>query len=132
MKKSIFISVIVVIIAVCVVGNIKDTANFSGVLMETDGEVNVKITRTFIDKLFNRVSSDIIVDGDNIDYVYILNGEIFNMDRYYAAPIRRMDAAGLASQGYLFFDKKMKNIVIKTEREIIYSCEKEFWDMVIK
>lgn len=132
MKKSIFISVIVVIIVVYVVGNIKDTANFSGVLMETDSEVNVKITRTFIDKLFNRVSSDIIVDGDNIDYVYILNGEIFNMDRYYAAPIRRMDAAGLASQGYLFFDKKMKNIVIKTEWEIIYSCEKEFWDMVIK
>ncbi len=133
MKKIIIFSFLVVVIAtVCVIGNVKDTAIFSGVLVENNDKVDVKITRTTFDKIFNKMSHDIIVEGNGIDYRYVFSGEIFDMDKYYAAPIRRMSSSGLVTQGYLFFDDKMKNIVIETGEEIVFSGEKEFLKMVIK
>lgn len=133
MKKIIILSfIVIVIVTVLVIGNVKDTAEFSGVLDGTNIAVDIKITRTTFDKLFNKMSEDMIVNGDGIDYRYIFSGKIFDMDEYYAAPIRRMSETGLATQGYLCFDDKMKNIVIETGQEIIFSCGEEFFDMVIK
>ena len=134
MKKIIIllISIITVIATICIIGNIKDTIIFSGVLAEKNEEVEVRITRTFFDKVFNKMSENMVVEGNNINYSYIFNRKIFDMERYYTAPIRRMDKSGLAAQGYLYFDDKMENIVIQTEQEIIYSCEQDFFDMVTK
>ncbi len=134
MKKIIIYSfLVIVIVSTLVIGNVKDTTVYSGVLQGIDDvDVNVKITRTNFDKIFNKMSEDIIVEGKGVNYRYIFSGIIFEMDGYYAAPIRRMNETGLASQGYLFFDDKMKNIVIETEQERIYSAKEDFVNMVIK
>lgn len=132
-KKITFISfVITTIIVVLVTFNIKDITEFKGVLYKTNTAVNIKITRTNMDKIFNKISEEMIVKGKGIEYHYIFSKKIFNIGEYYAAPIRRMSETGLAAQGYLYFDDKMKNVAIETEQEIILSCEQEFFDMVIK
>ena len=133
MKKIIFaVSMLVIIIAVCVIGSIKDTVSFNGVTVGNGDEVNIQITRTVFDKVLNKMSKDMTVAGNDVQYNYTFSGEILDMGKYYAAPVRRMNESGLAAQGYLLFDESMKNIVIQTEEEIIFSCEKEFFDLVIK
>ncbi len=134
MKKIIIYSfLVIVIVSTLVIGNVKDTTVYSGVLQGTDDvDVNVKITRTNFDKIFNKMSEDIIVEGKGVNYRYIFSGIILEMEGYYAAPIRRMSETGLASQGYLFFDDKMKNIAIETGQERIYSGNEDFVNMVIK
>lgn len=133
MKKIIFaVSMLVIIIAVCVIGSIKDTVSFNGVTVGNGDEVNIQITRTVFDKVLNKMSKDMTVAGNDVQYNYTFSGEILDMGKYYAAPVRRMNKSGLAAQGYLLFDESMKNIVIQTGEEIIFSCEKEFFDLVIK
>lgn len=136
MKKIIFTSVIILffVFGILIVGNIEDTAIQSGVLKENNmtETINIKITRTNFDKIFNKISRDIMVEGNNINYQYKCSGTIFDMEGYYAVPVRRMDMEGLASQGYLYFDNKMKNFVIETMQENIYSANNDFIDMVIK
>ena len=133
MKKIIFaVSMLVIIIAVCVIGSIKDTVSFNGVTVGNGDEVNIQITRTVFDKILNKISKDMTVAGNDVQYNYTFSGEILDMGKYYAAPVRRTNESGLAAQGYLLFDESMNNIVIQTGEEIIFSCEKEFFDLVIK
>lgn len=131
-KRIVFSFLVIVLVLIFMIGNVKDTTVFSGVLVGIDNvEVDVKITRTNFDKIFNKMSEDIIVEGKGVNYRYIFSGHIFEMEGYYATPIRRMSKTGLASQGYLLFDDKMKNIIIETNQERIYSAEEDFVDMVV-
>lgn len=132
MKKIIILIVVVIAISIGVIGNVKDTANYSGVLAENNNKVDIEITKTNLDKIFNKMSEDMIVVGEGVNYRYIFSGDVFDMEKYYAAPIRRMGDIGLATQGYLFFDKEMKNIVIETSQEVVIACTKDFFNMVIK
>ncbi len=133
MKRIIFVvSTVAVITAVCVIGNIKDTVSFNGTAVGNGDKIDIKITRTVFDKIFNKMSEDMTVVGNDVHYNYTFSGKVFDMDKYYAAPVRRTNEAGLAAQGYLLFDESMNNIVIQTGEEIIFSCEKEFFDLVIK
>lgn len=127
MKKIIIFSfLIVVIVFTFIIGNIEHTTIFNGVLVENSVKVDIKITRTNFDELFNKISKDMIVEGEGVNYRYIFSGKFFKMNGYYAAPIRRINDAGLAAQGYLFFDDKMDNIVIETKKEKIYSGDEDF------
>ena len=131
MKKIIIFCVcIVVLIAVLIIGNLKDTTIATGTLVDNgETEVTIKITRTNFDKLFNRLSKEITVEGDDIQYRYVSNDNnarkydgIYNV---YIYAVRNGDPL----LGLLFFDKDMQNIVIHTSCEDIYSADEEFIEM---
>ena len=132
MKKIIILIVVVIAIAIGVIGNVKDTTVICGVLAENNNKVDIKITKTNLDKIFNKMSEDMIVVGEDVNYRYIFSGYVFDIEKYYAAPIHRMGDTGLATQGYLLFDKEMKNIVIETSQEVVIACTKDFFNMVTK
>ena len=133
-RRVILIGLAVVLLAAAlVIGNLKDTVRLSGVLEGDNAqEVTITITRTNFDKLFNRMSKNMTVAGEQVNYEYIFAGPIFEMEGYFAAPVRRMNVDGLATQGYLLFDGDLHNAVIQTPREMIYAASDAFISMVLK
>ena len=89
----------------------------------------IETSRTNFDKIFNRISKDITVEGDDIQYRYVSNDNnarkydgIYNV---YIYAVRNGDPL----LGLLFFDKDMQNIVIHTSCEDIYSADEKFIEM---
>ena len=68
-RRVILIGLAVVLLAAAlVIGNLKDTVRLSGVLEGDNAqEVTITITRTNFDKLFNRMSKNMTVAGEQVN-----------------------------------------------------------------
>ena len=134
MKKIIIFCVcIVVLIAIFIIGNLKDTTVANGTLVDNgETEVTITITRTNFDKLFNRISKEIIVEGDDILYQYDSDdNRVSEYKGIRIAFITRFEKGDIIL-GNLYFDNEMKNIVIlTTDDEVIYSADEDFIAMVV-
>ena len=131
MKKISSLILLIMVVILLIIGNIKETKKFRGYIESNDGvEVNISISRSNFEKMLNKVTKNIIVEGKEVYYCYVFSGQVYELEGYYAAPIRRMSETGLATQGFLFFDYQMNNIIIETGQEKIYSCSKVFRDLV--
>ena len=131
MKRMIPLALIVIAcVAAAFVGFGKNTVVLNGVLLENNQNINVSvcITGRNCDKIFNRMSGHISAYNEEMNYEYKFSGRIFAENGSYFAPVYRKNDVGLASQGYLCFDKNMKNAVLFTDKEKIYAAEPNFVD----
>ncbi len=135
MKKIwILFALIVAIILFCL-GATKHESQRDGILVTMEPNVSVSITykQSKFEEWFHKVTADIIVEGDGINYTYLTSNPPFEMEGYYALAVRRMykEDGGLATVGYLYYDEEMKNLVVVTDEEKIYSATDEFIQMVV-
>jgi len=136
MKMLLIIGVVVLIISaisiICIL-DIEQTTQYSGLLEEYDYYTNVQISITHrkYQKLINKMNGKIkIYESNTFKYEYNFSGSVFDFGNYYAAPLYRLDKYGLASHGYLLFDKNLKNIVVETTKEKIVSADPTFLDII--
>lgn len=111
--------------------------HFSGVIVENGIEtaVNINLKNKRIDKLLNKMSGSIFIqiEDEKEAYEYNFNGPVFSPSdtsvkfisvyRFYKTQMEN---------GYFYFDKNLKNIVLITSERQIYSADNEFLSLVAK
>ena len=138
-KRIIMVTCLVLTLLLVFISLGSHTTNFSGVMVEngikSNVNVNVSVKKRQIDKVLNRMTGNVFVqtnvDKNSLEYnfsesVFSSPSSLVSFVSVYRFNENRFE------NGYLYFDKELKNIVLITSERQVYAADDKFCDVVNK
>ena len=112
------------------------TTDFSGIMIENgiESSVNIRVKNKQIYKVLNRMSGNVSVQtNDNNTLEYNFSETVFSSDTSAVrfVSVYRFDKNKMEN-GYFYFDKELKNVILITSERQIYAANDEFCAAVNK
>lgn len=132
-KMVLIIFLVICLLLVCISLSYR-TTDFSGIMVENEIEssVNIRVKNKQIYKVLNRMSGNVSVQtNDNNIFEYNFSETVFSSDTSAVrfVSVYRFDK-NKVENGYFYFDKELKNVILITSERQFYAANDEFYAAV--
>lgn len=130
-RKIVYGCIIIVLILCCICFKY-DSIDLKGKMKENNEIYNVNID-IGIHNIIKKVPSRVIISSDDEQIIaeYIIKKPLYDKDEQYNfMSLYRFYGEGQYEQGYIYFDKTLKNVVIIIDERKIYAAEDKFIEMI--